>query len=64
MVLSSLLRRFVTGSLQLASRRHKSSPEVFWENGYVESFSSLPRDELLNREFVYSIREAQIFIES
>ena len=33
-----------------------------WENGYVESFNARPRDELLNREIFYSLREAQIII--
>ena len=35
-----------------------------WENGYVESFNARLRDELLNRELFYSLREAQIIIES
>ena len=30
-----------------------------WENGYVESFNGKLRDELLNGEFFYSVREAQ-----
>ena len=34
-----------------------------WENGYCESFNSRFRDELLNGEVFYSIREAQILIE-
>ena len=34
-----------------------------WENGYVESFNARFRDELLNREIFYSLREAQIVIE-
>ncbi len=34
-----------------------------WENGYVESFNSKLRDELLNGEVFYSLREAQILIE-
>jgi transposase InsO family protein len=34
-----------------------------WENGYVESFNSKLRDELLNREIFYSLREAQVLIE-
>jgi putative transposase len=34
-----------------------------WENGYVESFNARFRDELLNREIFYSLREAQILIE-
>ena len=34
-----------------------------WENGYIESFNARFRDELLNREIFYSLREAQIIIE-
>ena len=34
-----------------------------WESGYVESFNARLRDELLNREIFYSLREAQIIIE-
>lgn len=33
-----------------------------WENGYVESFNGKRRDELLNREIFYTLREAQILI--
>jgi len=35
-----------------------------WENGYVESFNARLRDELLNGEIFYSLREAQVVIES
>ena len=35
-----------------------------WENGYVESFNARLRDELLNGEIFYTLREAQIMIES
>ena len=35
-----------------------------WENGYVESFNARLRDELLNGEVFYSLREAQIIIEN
>ena len=34
-----------------------------WENGYVESFNARFRDELLNSEIFFSLREAQILIE-
>ena len=34
-----------------------------WENGYVESFNARLRDELLNGEIFYSLKEAQIIIE-
>jgi transposase InsO family protein len=38
----------------------KGSP---WENGYIESFNGKLRDELLNGEVFYSLREAQVVIE-
>ena len=34
-----------------------------WENGYCESFNARFRDELLNGEIFYSLREAKIIIE-
>ncbi len=34
-----------------------------WENGYCESFNSKLRDEFLNREIVYTLKEAKILIE-
>ncbi len=34
-----------------------------WENGYSESFNGKFRDELLNRELFYTLREAQVIIE-
>ena len=34
-----------------------------WENGYNESFNGKLRDELLNGEIFYSLKEAQILIE-
>jgi len=34
-----------------------------WENGYVESMIGKLRDELLNREIFYTLREAQVLIE-
>jgi putative transposase len=35
-----------------------------WENGYIESFNACLRDELLDGEIFYSLREAQTVIES
>jgi putative transposase len=35
-----------------------------WENGYIESFNARLRDELLDDEIFYSLREAQIVIET
>ncbi len=34
-----------------------------WENGYNESFNGKLRDELLNGEIFYTLREAQVMIE-
>lgn len=34
-----------------------------WENGYCESFNGKFRDELLNGEVFYTLREAQVVIE-
>jgi transposase InsO family protein len=34
-----------------------------WENGYIESFNSKMRDEFLNLEIFYSLKEVQILIE-
>ncbi len=40
------------------------APGSPWENGYVESFNARFRDELLDGEIFYSLREAQVVIES
>jgi transposase InsO family protein len=34
-----------------------------WENGYNESFNGKLKDELINREIFYSLREAQVLVE-
>jgi transposase InsO family protein len=40
------------------------APGSPWENGYVESFNARFRDELLEGEIFYSLREAEVVIES
>jgi transposase InsO family protein len=40
------------------------TPGSPWENGYIESFNARLRDELLNGELFYSLKEAQVIIES
>ena len=40
------------------------APGSPWENGFVESFNARLRDELLDGEIFYTLREAQIVIES
>ncbi len=39
------------------------TPGSPWENGYIESFNSKLRDELLNREIFFTLKEAKIVIE-
>jgi transposase InsO family protein len=39
------------------------APGSPWENGFVESFNGKMRNELLNGEIFYSLREAQVIIE-
>ena len=38
-------------------------PGCPWENGYNESFNGKLRDELLNGEIFYTLKEVQILIE-
>jgi len=40
------------------------APGSPWENGYIESFNARLRDELLDGEIFYTLKEAQIIIES
>jgi len=40
---------------------HPGSP---WENGFIESFNARLLDELLDGEIFYTLREAEIVIES
>jgi putative transposase len=40
------------------------TPGSPWENGYIESFNAQIRNELLNGEIFYTLKEAQIMIES
>jgi len=38
-------------------------PSSSWENGYIESFNGKMRDELMNGEIFYTLKEAEILIE-
>lgn len=40
------------------------APGSPWENGFIGSFNARLRDELLDGEIFYSLREAQVVIES
>lgn len=60
---------FIAKSVQawigsIGSRTIYIEPGSPWENGYVESFNARLRDELLNGEIFYTLKEAQIIIES
>jgi len=63
MVLSSSLRR----SDRIATVGVKAAyiePGSPWENGYCESVNGKLRDELLNGEVFYTLKEAQTVIEN
>jgi transposase InsO family protein len=40
------------------------TPGSPWENGYIESFNGKFRDELLNGELFFTLKEAQVIIEN
>ena len=48
---------------RLSVRTLYIEPGSPWENGYNESFNGKLRDELLNGEIFYSLKEARIVIE-
>ena len=49
--------------MQVRAKTLFIEPGSPWENGYCESFNGKLRDELLNGEIFYSLKEAQIVIE-
>ncbi len=49
--------------MRLGVRTLFIEPGSPWENGYIESFNGKLRDERLNGEIFYTLREAQILIE-
>ena len=48
---------------QVGAKTLYIEPGSPWENGYNESFNGKLRDELLNGEIFYSLKEAQVVIE-
>jgi transposase InsO family protein len=46
----------------LGPMRKFTEPGSPWENGYIESFDSKLRDEPLNGETFYNLKEAQVLI--
>jgi len=49
---------------RMGSKTAYISPGSPWENGYCESFNGRMRDELLNGEIFYTLKEAQVVIEN
>jgi putative transposase len=47
----------------LAAKTAYTAPGSPWENGYVESFNTRLRDELLDGEIFFTFKEAQIIVE-
>lgn len=54
------LRRWLA---RLGTKTLYITPGSPWENGYCESFNGRLRDEMLNGEIFYTLREAQVLIE-
>ena len=55
------VRRWVAA---VGARTAFIEPDSPWENGYIESLNARLRDELLNGEIFYTLKEAQVLIES
>ena len=48
---------------RVGSRTLFIEPGSPWENGYIESFNGKLRDELLNREVFYTLKEVEVVTE-
>ena len=59
-MVAKVLRQWLSG---LGAKSLYIEPGSPWENGYCESFNGKLRDELLNGEIFYSLREAKVVIE-
>ena len=57
---AKVVRNWLT---QVGAKTLFIAPGSPWENGYCESFNGKLRDELLNGEIFYSLKEGQIVIE-
>jgi transposase InsO family protein len=58
---ATAVREWIAGVGSMTAFIEPGSP---WENGYVESFNRKLRDEVLNGEIYYTLREAQVLIEA
>jgi transposase InsO family protein len=63
MELSSRPRQSRRGSAGIGVKTLYIEPGSPWENGYNERFSGKLRDELLNGEIFYTLKEAEVLIE-
>jgi transposase InsO family protein len=59
-MVAKVLREWLT---TLGTKSLYIEPGSPWENGYCESFNGKLRDELLNGEIFYSLKEAKVVIE-
>ena len=60
-MIAKVLREWLSG---LGTKSLYIEPGSPWENGYCESFNGKLRDECLNGEIFYSLKEAKTVIES
>ena len=58
---SRIVQNWLAG---LGSQPLYIEPGSPWENGYCESFNGKLRDECLNQEIFYSLKEARVVIEN
>jgi putative transposase len=57
------LRGVIFPAMRYGLRTLYIEPGSPWENGYLESFNGKLRQEKLNGEIFYTLREAQVLIE-
>ena len=60
-VIAKSVRQWISS---VGARTAYIEPGSPWENGYCESFNSKLRNELLNGEIFYTLKEAQVIIKS
>ena len=60
-MIAKVLRQWLAG---LGTKSLYIEPGSPWENGYCESFNGKLRDECLNGEIFYSLKEAKTVIEN
>ncbi len=59
--IAAAIKRWLAGNKVAILYIEPGSP---WENGYIESFNGRFRDEFLDREVFYSVKEAKVLAES